>query len=248
MEFITVKRIMDRLMVNPNFRKLQYSQAATYLKDFCSINNVGIIPKKGFSYVEIKNYKGEIDPSVMEVKRVYVCKFVEEGITYQMDPENPDNDTLRPHPSVYKDGALLHALDESIMRDGYKTLFGEWNVEGNILFTDIEEGVVEIYAEYIRTDDLGFPVLPYHGSLMQAAEEYVKAQYYRVLYESNVVPKEFSVHAEQQYCWYIAQYSSLVDIPSEDEGISIANSWQRLVHSRNRNARGGSFPQFMVTK
>lgn len=248
MEFITVRRIMDRVLTNPNFRKLQVSQAAVYVKDFCSINNVGVIPKWGFSYVNINNYKGELESSIMSVKRVYICNFVEEGVTFQIDKEDPENSTIKPNAAVYKDGSLLHALDESIMRDGYKTLFGEWKVEGNILFTDIEQGVVEIYAESIRVDDLGFPLLPYHGSLMSAVESYVKYKYYSILYESNAVPEKFAKNAHQEYCWYIAQYTSQAEIPSEDEGIAIANSWQRLVHTRNRNTRGGSFPQFTITK
>jgi hypothetical protein len=240
MELITLRRIMDRLLQNPNMRNLEISSAAAYVKDFCGINDIAPILTKKFTYLNIEDYKAELPASVLEVEAVYLCKFTADDVEY-------DSDAVSPHPAIYRDGTLNAALSESIINEKDKTVFGEYKVENNVLFTDIEKGVVEIYAKHLRVDDTGFPVLVYDGSLMQAVENYVKYRYYTILYESGTIPEKFIARAEREYTWYIAQYTSKVEIPNYDEAVAIAHSWQRLIVTRNRNTRGAGYPQFFTT-
>lgn len=232
MEELTVKRVMDRLLINDNFKKIERTTVATYMKDLCTICEILPVLKTEFDWVTIKDYKGVLPEDCLRVKKVYLCK-----------------DDAELHPAVHADNALMAAGDQTIQRDvGDKVEYGEWQVEGDILFTDISSyGKVEIQYTKMRVDDMGFPILPYDGSLMEAVLNWVKFHYYGILAEQNIIADKYVTKAEQQYDWYIAQYLSKEMIPSEDEAITIANSWQRLVHTRNRNARGGGHPQFMLT-
>lgn len=231
MGYITIRRLMDRLTDNPNLKTLKTSSVAAYVKDMCGINNIVPILKTGFNYIEINEHKGELPLDCLEVRKVYICK-----------------DDANLHPVVYEDNSLLAAMDESIMRPGDKTEYGEWRVEGDILFTDLSTiSKVEVMYRALRVDDVGFPLIPDEGSLMQATENYVKWRHYTILAESGIMADKYVTKTAQQYEWYIAQYTSKMDMLSEDEAVSVMNSWQRLVQTRNRNKRGGVFPQFMNT-
>lgn len=240
MELLTLRRIMDRVLQNPNMRKLELSTAAAYVKDFTSINDILPILESKFMYLNIIDYKVEVPAELLRIDHVYVCKFTVDDIEY-------DSDSVDPHPAIYRDGSLLAASSEAIISEKDKTLFGEYRVENGVLFTDIAEGVVEVYGPCMRIDDLGFPVLIYDGSLEQAVENYIKYRHYTILNESGIIPDKFVTRAHQEYSWYIAQYDSKMNTPSYDEAVTIANNWQRLLHSRNRNTRGGGYPQFFTT-
>lgn len=216
MEFISLNRIMDRLLVNPALKSLGYSTAAAYVKDFASIN--GLQPVLGYylTYVKTSDYKAELPTNVVDVKDVYSCS-------------NLDS-------QWFEDNRLGAALSDSIVRSKDKVSYKAYTVKDNILFTDQKEDqVLEVGYTAIRVDEEGFPTLPYDGSLMMAVTNFIKWQYYDMLGDCDANTINASKRAEQQYAWYIAQYQSKNIVPTYDEAVSWVNSWQRLLDTRNQD-------------
>jgi hypothetical protein len=150
MEYIGIKRIMDRLLVNPNLKALQTSTVAAYVKDFSSINGIIPILRVGYNYFKIEEYKTMLPENCLEVKKVYLC-----------DEEWLDD-------AYFEDNSLNAALSSSMIREEDKITYGDYKVENNMLFLDIMETVVEVRYTLFNVDDQGLPMLPYDGSLMEA--------------------------------------------------------------------------------
>lgn len=228
MEYITIDRIMDRLFQNPMLKSLQKSTVASYVKDLASLNRVTPLLGTGYWYIRTQQYKGEIPADCSDVKDVYVCNII-----------SLDN-------SLFSDEKLNSALSSSIVREKDKTGYGEYKVENNVLFVDLEDSLlVEIKGTRILVDDSGYPLIPYDGSLMEAVINWVKYHHFTILFEMDKISKAKVDAAHQQYCWYIGQYVSNVEMISVDEAVSVANSWQRLINTRNLNKRGRSLPEHL---
>lgn len=219
MEFVSLDRIMDRLLVSPAMQSLGYATAAAYVKDFSSINDIQPIMDLQYAYVQVSNYKAEIPANCMRMENIYSCQNLPA--------------------QFFEDNKLGASLTDSIMRDKDKSFYGAYRVKDNILFTDDSEdgNVYELQYVGLRVDENGFPMLPYDGSLMMAVTNFVKWQYFSMLGESNGAPKGIAQEAKQNYFAYIGQYASKSNIPTYDEAVSWANSWQRLLDTRNQGYR-----------
>ena len=227
MEYISVNRVMDRLLDNPNMKTLKLSSAAAYIKDLCTIVGIAPLLNVKFQYLTVEDSKVEIPSEFLDVEKVYLC-----------DDEWLDN-------ALFENNSLNAAMDDSLIREDDKVEYGEYVIRNNVLFTDIETTKVEIKGTIINVDDNGFPLIPYDGSLMEAVTNWIKYKHYTILAESGIMAERWAMKAHKEYTWYIGQYTSRVDMLSYDEAVSMANGWQRLVDTRSRNTRGKSLPQFV---
>ncbi len=224
MEFIDMRFIMNRLLDNPVMAKLKLSSAATYVKDFSSINGIDPIIDYGYTYLKVINYMAEMPPYTGHIEDMYLCG-------YEISPIFTPNDRL------------VATLKTSKVPSRDKSEYGNYKVRGNFIFTDIESGIFEIYHSILRVDELGFPMLPYHGSLMEAVMNYIKYKYYTILWENDIISKNKVDAAHSEYTWYIAQYTSEEGIPTHDEAVAWAHSWQRLLNTRNEDLDDKSLVQ-----
>jgi hypothetical protein len=106
------------------------------------------------------------------------------------------------------------------------------HVPGWIYF-DFEAGMVEIIYSAFMVDDNGFPLIPDNESLLLAIENYVKVQYFIILFETGHLSEKALERAETQYAWYIGQASNFFSTPTEDEAETIFDSICRLVPDRD---------------
>ena len=221
-----MKFIMNRVLDNPILSKLKLSSAASYVKDFATINKISPVIGLSYTYVKVANYRALIPPSVDTIMDVYLC----------------DTDLS----SIYTENDKLSAsLKTSRIPNRSKVSYGTYTRTRNVLDTDIEEGVLELYHKCLEVDELGFPTLPYDGSLMEAVTNYIKYRYFTVLWENDIMAKNKVDAAHQEYVWYIGQYTMANTVPTYDEAVSWANSWQRLLNDRNLDSDAKALPQHL---
>lgn len=226
MEFIDMRFIMNRLLDSPATKNLKLSSAATYVKDFSSINRIAPIIGHGYSYSKIIGYKAIEPPSVVDIVDMYLC----DALVY---------------PVLSGDNRLSATMKESKIPDESKVSYGLYKRDSGVINTDIEEGVLEIYHTCMRVDEYGFPVLPYDGSLMEAVVNYIKYRYFTILWESKLCDRALVDNANSEYVWYIGQYTMKETIPTFDEAVAWANSWQRLITEKDLNMNHKSFPEHL---
>lgn len=219
MEVLGVDRLMDRLLDNPNLKNLKKTAVAAFIKDMLSISGLSSVLVPKFIYIKMVDGRGDLPTEYSRVSNVYLCST--EAVTN--------------FPAEYfTNGRLGHTNSDDILREGVsKWSYGTYRINHNKIYIDTEaESVLEVHYEAAAVDSLGFPVFPYHGSLMQAMENYVKYRYYTILAENNQVPDTLASKSHREYQWYIGQYTSVSDMLSYDEAVTFANSWQRLIDTR----------------
>lgn len=226
METIGVNRVMDRLLDNPNMRDLKKSSVAAYVKDLISIVNLPTM------LVPMVIYLKPIDGIAIlpdncgdkSVEGVFYCDSI-------MLPE-------------YFNKSRLASMPNDEIPDVKVSPIGVYRVEyGSItVSTDIP---IKVLYKALPVDENGFPVLPYDGSLMQAVENYVKYRYYTILSEIDKISVQKVQAAHKEYTWYIGQYISKANMLSYDEAVAWANSWQRLVDTRNLDSSTDGFGEHL---
>ena len=101
------------------------------------------------------------------------------------------------------------------------------------IYTDFEEGEIEIIYTAFQVDNSGFPMIPDNESLLLAIENYIKVQYFTILVETGHMSSTILDRADQQYAWYIGQASNDFDTLSMEETQSLFDAIIRLVPDRN---------------
>lgn len=226
MEFIDMRFIMNRLLDNPVMKNIKLSSIAAYVKDFSSINAIGPVVGFGYTYTKILGYKATLPTNYGDVRSMYLC---DSNISSALVESNRMSASMRSSKIPNKD----------------KREYGTYDIKGNTIFTDVETGVLEVYHTMMRVDEYGFPVLPYDGSLMEAVTNYIMYKYFKLLWQNDIMPKNKSDDAHQEYVWYIGQYTTNAMMPSYDEAVAWANSWQRLLDDKNLDLDDKSFPEIL---
>jgi len=101
------------------------------------------------------------------------------------------------------------------------------------IYTDFEEGTIQVVYNGIATDKDGYPLIPNNESLLMAIENYVKFRHFTGLFENGFISEHILERAEQQYLFYVGQVSNDFDMPSEDGIESLINSIATLLPNRD---------------
>lgn len=225
MEFIDMRFIMSRLLDNPMLAKLKLSSAATYVKDFSSINGICPILDYGWTYAAIVDYRAQLPTNLGDIVDLYLCKTDATEILSEY------------FPLLDIDNRLSATMKTSKVPGALKVELGLYSKKGNVVDLDISSGTIEIYHTMMRVDDKGFPLLPYDGSLMEAVVNYIKFRYFTILWDNDMISRQKVDAAEREYMWYIGQYTMKNIIPTYDEAVAWANSWQRLLNATDTHSQ-----------
>ena len=226
METIGVNRVMDRLMDNPNMRGLKKSSVAAYIKDLISIVSLPTMQIPMMVYLKPEDGIATL-PDNCGDKAV-------EGVFRCTDPMLPQ----------YFNKTRLVSMPVDELPNVNVSPIGVYRVEYGSVTLSSDDPIKVVYKA-IPTDNDGYPVLPYDGSLMQAVENYVKFRFYTILSETNQISAQTVQAVNKEYTWYIGQYINKANMLSYDEAVAWANSWQRLVDTRNEDPSTDGFKEHL---
>lgn len=104
-----------------------------------------------------------------------------------------------------------------------------YKVQGNIIFTSIEDGDIEVSYESIATDKDGYPLLPDNSSFTRALELYIKKQWFTILFDMGKISPAVYNNTLQDYAWAVGDCQSEFSRLSIDKAESFFNSWRTLI-------------------
>jgi len=107
-------------------------------------------------------------------------------------------------------------------------------IVGDYIYTDFEEGTLELIYKAFSLDENNYPVLDGGGAigdtaLQLALEWYVKREYFYILWTIGKIAEKVYQHAHQQSLLYIGQATNAILIPDPIEAEAIGNSIVRLI-------------------
>ena len=104
-----------------------------------------------------------------------------------------------------------------------------YKLQGQVIYTSIKNGTIEISYTAIPVDCDGYPMIPDNSSFILALEAYIKKKQFNILLDLNkITPAAFN-QACQDYAWLVGQAQSDLIMPSIDELESISSMWNTLI-------------------
>lgn len=207
-KYISLKVVMDNIMDHPMLKDISFERVINYTQSFMRIVGCPRMFEEKTALVEIKNYRGQLP-----------CNF---------------NDIIqvRTHSSCDRKnyGVFRHTTDSFHMSDNKQDSFDlTYKIQGNVIFTSIKEGVIEIAYNAFAVDSDGYPLIPDNSSFINALELYIKKKQFNVLFDTGKISQAVYNQVCQDYAWAVGQAQSDLIRPTIDQMQSITNSLNTLI-------------------
>lgn len=217
MNYTNIRLIMDRLTRHPLLKEIPFETVVDYAIDFIRIVGTPKSFLEKTAEVEIKEYRGELP-----------CDF------YRMIQVRD----LKPH----MNNNAFRASTDSFHMSGHKGVKHKgltYKLQGGCIFTTIEKGLIEIAYLAMPIDSEGYPLIPDNSSYSRALENYIKLQWFTVLFDLGKITPQILQNTQQQYSWAVGQAQTDLIIPTIDEMEAISNMWNKLLpDTTNDHSRG----------
>lgn len=204
--YTNIRLILDKIMRHPLMRDISLETAVDYTVDFMRIVGVPSMFMEKTEVVEVKNYRTKLPCDYYQM--IQVRKINGPAFRYSSDSF---------HMSECKDNNKRDLADLT------------YKIQGNLIYTSIEEGEIELSYEAIATDSEGYPLLPDNSSFTRALELYIKKQWFTILFDLGKINPNVLQNVQQEYAWAVGDCQTEFNRLSIDKAESFYNSWRTLL-------------------
>ena len=216
-KYISIKVVLDNILDHPMLKDVSFERAVNYTVHFMRIVGCPRMFEEKTALVEIENYRGMIP-----------CDF---------------NDIIqvRTHESCNRKdyGVFRHTTDSFHMSDNKQDSFDlTYKIQGNVIFTSIKKGTIEVAYNAFAVDSDGYPLIPDNSSFISALELYIKKKQFNVLFDTGKISQAVYNQVCQDYAWAVGQAQSDLVRPTIDQMESITNMWNTLIPRVSEHSSG----------
>ena len=204
--YTNIRLILDKIMRHPLMRDISLETAVDYTVDFMKIVGVPSMFMEKTEIVEVKNYRAKLPCDYYQMIQVRKIN----GPTFRYSSDSF-------HMSECKDNNKRDLADLT------------YKIQGNLIYTSIEEGEIELSYEAIATDSEGYPLLPDNSSFTRALELYIKKQWFTILFDLGKISPAVLQNVQQEYAWAVGDCQTEFNRLSIDKAESFYNSWRTLL-------------------
>lgn len=202
--YVNIRYILDRVLQHPLMQDITLEQAVSYTIDFMRIVcTPGIFTEKT-EVLSIKGYRAMLPCDfyrMIQVRKV-------DGPAFRYSTDSFHMSTNKNH----------RALTDYT-----------YKIQGNVIYTSVEEEAIEIAYEAIATDSEGYPLLPDNSSFTRALELYIKKQWFTILFDLGKVSASVLSNIHTEYAWAVGDCQSEFNRLTIDKAESLLNSWRTLI-------------------
>lgn len=212
--YISIKEVLDNLLDNPLLQDLTLERTVNYAVDF--IRKVGMpkIYMEKTQRLQVEGYRASLPCDFHKMIQVKRC----DGNYNQMFRESTD--------SFHMSGNKGESHDLT------------YKLQGQMIYTSLKEGTIEIAYEAIPVDCDGYPLIPDNSSFREALELYITKRRYKVLYDTGKIKGDVYNNTCQEYAWLVGQAQTSLIMPSIDELAAISNMWNTLIPRVTEHSKG----------
>ena len=212
-KFISLKVIIDRVMMNPGMEDLPYDVAVT-----ATLDTIKLIANPVFllaldAYIDIENYRGILPYNYVDITKVVKVESEtnensRRAMTYNSDPffKSYDDRDMNPRESAFR-----------------------YKVEGRYIFTSFEKGKLHVAYNTIPVDFDGTVMIPDRVSIVKAIEFSILATWLqKKWFIGKITPDKFQ-WADKERNWYVSKAGADFMMENLDKRQSIANIMNTLL-------------------
>lgn len=215
--FISIKTVAENLLRNPLMKNINFESIIYYTVDFIGIVGMPKLFIENTVDINIKKYRGELPCNLTDI--------IQARWTYcgQVKPKS--------FPMRYATDSFAskHHCNNSPDLNCKSDL--TYSIQGSIIYTSQETGVVTLAYRGVPIDEEGYPMIPENPRIRRALESYIKVQYYTILYENMLLTRDILDRNEQEYCWNVGAAEAELLKLTPDDLENIKNIWNRLIIS-----------------
>lgn len=203
--YINIRQILDDVLAHPMLRDLSLERAVDHAVHFIRIVGMPKMFEDKIEKISVENYRAQLPNDFYTII------------------------SIRKHGSnqVFQHNINSHDVNRS---SGLT-----YRIQGNIIYTSLSEGDIDVEYKSLVVDDEGYPMIPDNSSFIKALELYIKKQYFTVLFDMGKINQQILNNTQQEYAWYVGQCQSDLVRPTLDEMHSITNMWNSLIIRGNNN-------------
>lgn len=218
-KYISIKVILDNILDHPLLKDVSLERAVNHTINFIRIVGCPRIYTEKTKVITIENYRGLMPCDFDEVIQVRMKSG--DGISHRV---------------------FRHATDSFHMSEA-KEMSEEltYKIQGNVIFTSLKDGSIEISYRAIHIDSEGYPLIPDNSSFTRALELYIKKQCFTVLFDLGKITPAVYNNVLQEYAWAVGQAQSDLVRPTIDEMQSITNMWNKLLPDNKSHNSGFNY-------
>lgn len=215
-KYISLKQILDNLLDHPMLREVSFERAVNYTQSFMRIVGCPKIFEEKTAIIEIEDYRG-----------VLPCDFNE---IIQVRTHNTCDDNYK---------VFRYSTDNFHMSDNKQDSFDlTYKIQGNVIFTSMKEGTIEIAYNAFAIDSEGYPLIPDNSAFIRALELYIKKQCFTVLFDLGQINQAVYNNVCQEYAWAVGAAQSDLIRPTIDQMQAITNSLNTLIWRTTEHNNG----------
>ncbi len=113
-----------------------------------------------------------------------------------------------------------------------------YKVASGCIYTNVEEGEVEILYETFPVNEDGCIMIPDEERYLMAVEAYIIFKIDNKMYRRGVLPRHIRDASEQDWLWYVESAHSKIVTPSYDQAESLKNQIQKIRTDKNAHDYG----------
>ena len=158
--------------------------------------------------IHINRYRGTLPSNMVFINQVRTCdthqalRYTGNSFHASINPDSPD---------IHSESDLTYSINPGFM------------------FTNMEEGFLEISFRALPVDEKGFPMIPDDVKFKKALESYLMERIaLKLLLNSRISESKYQL-LSRECAWYMGAAQSRVNMPSVDKMETIKNSFSRLL-------------------
>ncbi len=238
--FISVKAIADRLLMNPLMKDLNFEFIIDKTVECLRLVNMPPIYVPGKATIVITNFRGDLPIDMIYLKQAFLISNSTnvKTIGNATDLHGDITDFVSSSAALGADLIPMTQATDTV-HEAYSCLPKQnsnnnnvtFSLTNNKIYTNIEKGGVFITYQAIAVDEDCFPLIPDNIKLIRAIESYIKYRWFDILNDMDKVTDRKLSKAEADYCWNIGQAQSDLIMPNETEMEALVNSIAKLLPS-----------------
>lgn len=203
--YVSIKEVMDNLLDNPLLQDLTLERTISYTVDFIRIVGMPKVYMEKTQNLDVEDYRTALPCDFHKMIQVRM----KDGGIYKTFRASTDSFHM--------------SKDKS---DSYDLTY---KIQGQVMYTSIKEGTIEIAYEAIPVDCDGYPLIIDNSSFREALECYITKKKYKILFDTGKIKGDVYTNACQEYAWLVGQAQTSLIMPSIDEMEAITNMWNTLI-------------------
>jgi len=218
-----------------------YNPNPITVQNYRGVLPTGFVNIKSCRRVEVDNQGNIIDfRPMVETTDLYHDTHLEEG-DQQLNAYDPvvnvTNFTLDEYGDITSTDTFIE--QEELRTTSYAP--DTYKIQGEYIFTNFEEGNIELVYKSYPIDVEGFPMIPDDEKYIAALEHYIIYKLDWKKWRRNPASPGLRAvlnDSEQQSLWYIGSARNKSHIPTYDGMESLKNMWLRSIPKPNEHSNG----------